>query len=80
MMRAGTERELAAYLLKGTTIWSKCGSRIPMAILSDLRSTGQGIALWQEFTSAATHTRRMQVVTSTGIDALCARDTNDPST
>jgi hypothetical protein len=46
-----------------------------MAILSDLSVTGQGLPLWQEFTSAVTDTRRMQLITSKAIDSLCRRET-----
>jgi len=54
-MQPGTEGRLATYCFKGTKAkWSSDGSRSPMAILSDLESTGQGIALWEEFTAAVT--------------------------
>jgi Replication protein len=71
-IRPGTEKRIATYCLKGNKrYWSKDGSRTPMAILSDLRVTGQGLPLWQEFTAAVTDTRRMQVVPSKAIDSLC---------
>ncbi|MGZ3715270.1 MAG: protein rep [Ktedonobacterales bacterium] len=73
-MTPGTEAKLANYCFKGTTMrWSKDGSRTPMAILSDLESTGEGVSLWQEFTAAVSTDRRMQVIPSTRIDSLCPR-------
>jgi Replication protein len=71
-MTPGTEGALANYLFKGTTIdRSNDGSPTPMAILDDLESTGEGLALWDEFTAAVSADRRMQVITSRGIDSLC---------
>jgi hypothetical protein len=71
-IRPGTEERLATYCLKGNRQhWSKDRSRSPMAILSDLSDTGQGLPLWHEFTSAVTDTRRMQLITSKAIDSLC---------
>jgi hypothetical protein len=71
-MTAGSEEQLANYLFKGTTMrWEPDGSRTPLAILSDLESTGEGLDLWDELTTAVSAARRMQVITSTGIDSLC---------
>jgi len=42
-----------------------------MAILSDLESTGEGFALWEEFSAAVSADRRVQVITSGRIDSLC---------
>ena len=42
-----------------------------MAILSDLESTGEGFALWEEFSAAVSADRRVQVITSRRIDSLC---------
>lgn len=71
-MTPGTEERLANYLFKGTTIdRSKDGSRTPMAILDDLESTGEGLARWDELTAAVSADKRMQVITSRGIDSLC---------
>ena len=68
----GTEGPLATYCFKGTTIYRDLdGSRSPMAILDDLESTGEGLALWDELTAAVSADRRMQVITSTRIDSLC---------
>jgi hypothetical protein len=44
-----------------------------MAILDDLEATGEGRALWDELTTAVSADRRMQLITSTGIDSLCTR-------
>ena len=75
-IQPGTEEQLATYCLKGNKQHrSEDGSRSPMAILSDLRGTGQGLPLWQEFTSAVTDTRRMQLITSKAIESLCRRET-----
>jgi Replication protein len=73
-MTPGTEGALANYLFKGTTMrWFLDGSRTPMAILNDLESTGEGLALWDELTTAVSANKRMQVIASTGIDCLCTR-------
>jgi hypothetical protein len=70
----GTEERLATYLFKGTrSYWSMDGSRTPMAILDDLESTGEALALWDETTAAVSVDRRMQVITSRGIDSLRPR-------
>ena len=70
----GTEEPLANYLFKGTkSYWSMDGSRIPMAILDDLASTGEGLHLWDEITAAVSADRRMQVITSTRIESLRPR-------
>jgi hypothetical protein len=69
-MTPGTEAALANYLFKGTRMrWD--GSRTPMAILSDLESTGKGPDLWDELTTVVSAKRRPQVSTSTDIDCLC---------
>ena len=71
-MTPGTEGPLSTYCFKGTTIYRDLdGSRTPMAILDDLESTGEGLALWDELTTAVSADRRMQVITSTGLDLLC---------
>jgi len=73
-MTPGTEGPLATYCFKGTTIYRDLhGSRTPMAILDDLEATGEGRALWDELTTAVSADRRMQLITSTGIDSLCTR-------
>ena len=71
-MTAGTEERLANYFFKGTTMRpSPDGSRTPIAILSDLESTGEGLDLWDELTTAVTAKRRPQVRTSNDIDSVC---------
>jgi hypothetical protein len=71
-MTPGTEGPLATYCFKGTTIYrSEHGSRMPMAILDDLESTGEGLALWDDLSAAVSAERRMQVITSRRIDSLC---------
>jgi Replication protein len=71
-MVVGTGSRLANYLFKGTTMrWGADGSRTPIAILSDLESTGEGFDLWNELTAAVSEKRRMQVRTSNQIDSLC---------
>ena len=73
-MAPGTEGALANYLFKGTTMrWFPDGSRTPMAILNDLESTDEGLALWDELTTAVSANKRIQVITSRGIDSLCTR-------
>jgi hypothetical protein len=73
-MTPGTEGALANYLFKGTTIdRSHDGSPTPMAMLDHLESTGEGLAQWDEITAAVSADRRMQVITSRGIDYLCSR-------
>jgi hypothetical protein len=42
-----------------------------MAILDDLEATGEGLALWEEWTAAVSAARRLQLISSTGIDSLC---------
>lgn len=69
-MRSGTERQIARYYAKGTrALWSS-NSRTPMAILADLKETGEGIGLWKEFSAAVTGTRRRRVSPSWGIANL----------
>jgi hypothetical protein len=71
-MTPGTQERLANYLFKRTTIdRSKDGSRTSMDILDDLESTAEGLALWNELTTAVSADRRVQVTTSRGIDSLC---------
>jgi hypothetical protein len=71
-MRPGTEARMAGYCFKGTTMRPLTeGTRTPMTILSDLESTGEGFALWEEYSSAVSVDRRMQVITSKHIDAVC---------
>lgn len=72
LMTPGTEAELAGYLFKGTRVRrSPDGSRTPMAILDDLEATGEGMALWDEWTTATSGDRRTQVMPSREIDSLC---------
>jgi Replication protein len=69
-MRHGTERHVASYYAKGTkALWSS-NSRTPMAILADLKETGEGIGLWMEFVAAVTRTRRRRYCPSWGIANL----------
>lgn len=71
-LESGSEERVSAYCLKGTKpVWSENGSRSPMAILADLRTTGRDPELWVELTTAVTEVRRMQLVTSKRIDDLC---------
>jgi Replication protein len=71
-VRPGTEARLAGYCFKGTTMrWSADGARTPMAILSDLESTGEGFTLWEEYSAAVSADRRTQVITSKHIDIVC---------
>jgi Replication protein len=68
---AGTEWPLARYCFKGTRPRrAPDGSRTPMSILADLRSTGEGFALWEEFTAAVNSRRRTQVTRSQGMACL----------
>ncbi len=79
LMTPGTEERLANYLFKGTTIHhSHDGSLTPMAILDHLESTGEGLPLWDEFAAAVSADRRMQVITSRGIDSLCTAPRHYP--
>ncbi|WP_371869239.1 protein rep [Mycolicibacter algericus] len=74
LMRAGTERYVAWYHCKGTgPLWTRDGSRSPIAILSDLETNGEGLELWQEFTAAVTDQRRVKFSASKNIDALRPR-------
>jgi hypothetical protein len=69
---AATDGRLANYFFKGTTMRpSSDGSRTPIAILSDLESTGEGFDLWDELTTTVSAKRRRQVRTSTDIDSVC---------
>jgi hypothetical protein len=70
-VRAGTEWPLASYCFKGTKLRrTPDGSRTPMSILGDLHSTGEGFALWEEFTAAVNSRRRTQVTRSQGMASL----------
>src|SRR4029077_18349973 len=71
-MTPGTEGRLANYFFNGTTMRpSSDGSRTPIAILSDLESTGEGIDLWDELTTTVSAKRRHQMHTSNDIDSVC---------
>ena len=71
-MTPGTEGALANYFFNGTTMRpSDDGSRTPMAILSDLESTGEGFDLWDELTTTVTAKKRHQMRTSNHIDSVC---------
>ena len=62
-MTAGTEGALANYHFNGTTMrWSRDGSRTPIAILSELESTGEGLDLWDELTTTVSAKRRTKCV------------------
>jgi hypothetical protein len=69
-MQPGTERQLADYCAKGTTVWHSDNSRTPMAILADFKKTGDGLALWKEFSAAVTETKRKRHSPSQGIANL----------
>lgn len=59
LIRPPSESRLISYFAKGTTArWKPDGSRTPMAILSDLKETGEGLGLWKEFEAAVTRYRR----------------------
>lgn len=51
----GSHQRLAEYCFKGLKIWrsTTTGARSPMAILEDLKATGEGGDLWCEFATAA---------------------------
>ena len=84
-IQPGSERRLAGYYAKGTTVWRSetdrgggrrpggdrgadlVGSRTPMAILADLKETGEGLDLWKEFSAAATGIKRRRYSPSQGI-------------
>lgn len=66
-MQSGSERQLADYCAKGTKVWHSDNSRSPMAILADLKETGEGLALWKEFSAAVTATKRKRYSPSHGI-------------
>jgi hypothetical protein len=68
----GGERALASYCCKGTTPRKSAnGSRTPLAILGDLRSSGDGANLWREFTDEVVARKRRHVSCSTHIDDRC---------
>jgi hypothetical protein len=69
-MQPGSERQLADYCAKGTTVWHSDNSRTPMAILADFKETGDDIALWKEFTAAVTGTKRKRHSPSRGVANL----------
>lgn len=74
-MQPRTEPRFATYCFKGTTVRrSPDGSRTPMAILSDVKSTGHGHPLWTDFTAAVSERRRMQLATSRGIARMRRSD------
>jgi len=54
------------------------GSRTPMAILADLKETGEGLGLWKEFSAAVTRIKRRRYSPSQGIATLL-RERNDVS-
>ena len=70
-IQSGSERRLASYYAKGTNArWKPDGSRTPMAILADLKETGEGLALWKEFGVAVTVAKRKRYSPSQGIANL----------
>jgi hypothetical protein len=73
-LRPHSGHRAANYYAKGTTaVWNSDGSRTPMAILVDLKETGEGLHLWKEFSAAVTGTRRRRYSPSQGIDKLFRR-------
>ena len=84
-IQPGSERRLARYYAKGTTVYRSetgrgggrrpgsdggadlVGSRTPMAILADLKETGEGLGLWKEFSAAVTGIKRRRYSPSQGI-------------
>ena len=69
-LQPGSERQLAHYYTKGTKVWRSKNSRTPMAILADLKATGEGIGLWKEFSAAVSGRRRRRYSPSHGIANL----------
>lgn len=69
-MKPGSECRLADYCAKGATVCRKEDSRTPMAILADLKETGDGVGLWKEFSAAVTRKKRRRYSSSHGIDNL----------
>lgn len=65
-----SERTIAGYCAKGTTVYRTGDSRSPMAILSDLKETGEGLGLWKEFSVAVTGAKRKRYSPSRGIANL----------
>lgn len=71
----GREEALASYCSKGTTMRrSDDGSRTPLAILDDLRVTGEGLDLWREVAAEVVAKKRRHVSCSTRIGELRARN------
>lgn len=70
LMRPHSERQIASYCSKATTARWNIDSRSPMAILSDLKETGEGVDLWKEFSATVTGTKRRRYSPSQGIDKL----------
>jgi hypothetical protein len=66
----GSECRIARYCAKGTTVYRTGVSRSPMAILADLKETGDGVGLWKEFGAAVTGKRRRRYSPSRGIANL----------
>lgn len=71
-MTPGSEKRLAAYCLKGNRLQPSVeGSLTPMGILDHFESTGEGVALWEEYASAVNgKKRRTQFIASRRIDEL----------
>lgn len=69
-MTPGTEHQLARYCAKGTTAWRTKTTRTPIAILDDLRQTGEGFYLWEEFTAAVAQVKRRRYSSSHHIREL----------
>jgi hypothetical protein len=71
-MTPGSERHLARYCTKGTRVRWSGESRTPLAILTDLKETGEGIDLWKEFGNTVTMAKRRRYSTSQHLDKLLA--------
>ncbi|MCV7366650.1 protein rep [Mycolicibacterium duvalii] len=74
MVEVNTERTIAAYCLKGTTIYrSDDGSRTPMQVLADIESTDteDDHRRWSEVSSFALHRPGKRFKYTPGIDRLC---------
>jgi hypothetical protein len=69
-IRPGSESQLANYCSKGTKFGQSEKSRTPMAILADLKETGDGVGLWKEFSVAVTGAKRKRYSPSRGIANL----------
>jgi Replication protein len=70
LLQPGSERQIADYYAKGTKVWRSENSRTPMAILADLKATGEGLGLWKEFSAAVTGTKRKRYIPSNDIANL----------